>query len=316
MTSPPRRFDPVSLLLSLGLAVLLWAYVDDRRIEAKAFDVPLRLVVPEGWELDRTPPDGFEVRLQGPRELMKSLRPGELEVVHRIAQPDVSLDSVQFEFTIEEADIRTPPGVVVVEQSAKRFTVGLIRLMPQYIRVEPKIEGEPAPGYRMLRTEPSPPFVKVMAPKGAINFGDTLECYPIDISGKAKDVGRAVGVKPAVIDGRMVRSNTDVWVSVIIEPIPTTRRLEKVPVRVLQGPQMKLKVVRVSPPTATLIIEGPQSEVDKLSERDPLVYVDIVEAIDITGEPQGEHTLTCRTQLPSGVELKGVDPPQVTVEVR
>lgn len=310
-----RIFDPLSLALAFVLACLVWVYVDDRRIEIREFEIPLLVQVPEEWELDqnRLPPTSFTARLQGPREQMKALRPADLKVRKVLTPPAAEQDSLEIELTIQDRDIRTPPSVVVVNKELHSITVTAVKLVPQYIRIKPILVGDPAPGYRVLTATAEPRIVKVDAPKGVLNFGDSLECYPVDISGKSQSLGLTVGVKNAIIGGRMIRSNTDVWVSVVIEPIPERRVLEKVPVRILYGPLLGLRITKIHPATVSLEVEGPQALVQKLTERDPIVYADLV---DVTGPPQGEHSLPLRTVASPEVVVKTLTPPEVTVTIR
>jgi hypothetical protein len=152
-----------------------------------------------------------------------------------------------------------------------------------------------------------------MIPKGLLRPGDTLESYPVDISGRSEDVYRRVGIKPKVIDGRTIRTDKSVDVSVIIEPIPQIRKLEKVPVRVLYGPVLAYRIVKIEPSTITLTVEGQKLAVDNLTEQDPMVYVNFQ---DITGEPRGEHKIRLRVKLPSGITTRSIEPEEVVVSIK
>lgn len=315
MNLPLPRFEPRLLAISLVLALLIWAYVDDRRTETKEFLVPLAVELPEGWEPRDPLPQSFHVRLQGPREQIETLRVSDLAVVKRIPEPEKGSDEVQKTLALSEDDIRTPPGVAVLSRRPAAVTVALRRLVPKFVPVRPVTTGEPASGYHVVSKVVDPAWVKVEVPRGILNEGDTVETYPIDISGLAGQVERRVGVKPKRVDGYPIRPESDVWVSVIIEPVPQVRTLEGVPVRVLQGPKAKLRNIRVEPARVDLTIEGAQAEVKAISDRAPLVYVDISDVLDITAEPQGEHTVSLRTQLPPNVVLKSIQPPQVTVTI-
>jgi YbbR domain-containing protein len=310
-----KYFDPFTLLISVVLALLVWIYVDNRRIENKDFTVSLSISIPEGWELDSNIPNVFEVVLQGPKEQMKSMAVSSLSILKRV-NPPVKYDSDIYtqKILIDDADLRIPSGVVVLSKTLKQVTVNLIRLVPEYVRIRPAIEGKPAQGYRVLRMDADPSYVEIMVPKGLIKFGDYLECYPVDISGQAEDVYRRVGVRPVELTGgRRIHTDKGIDVSVIIEPIPEIKVLEKVPVRVLYGPLLGLRIMKIDPPTVKLTVEGPKAVVDALTEKDPIVYVDTG---DITGEPRGEHMLRCRIHLPPGIIIKNITPEDVKISVK
>ncbi|MBN1256583.1 MAG: hypothetical protein JXA52_02625 [Planctomycetes bacterium] len=314
-----HHFNVLTLFVSLILAVVVWAYVDDRRIEVNWRKVPLIINAPEGWELEKGYPTEFLARLQTPRGQAENLSNKDLAVVKNITVPtsdtEGDINQVQVELRIQNSDLSLPPGVKVVEILEPEGPVSINRLVPQYIEVKPVVTGEPNPGYRILReAEPSQRTVKVMAPKGSIPADAYLECYPINIEGATRDVVRYVGVKPKRIGERLIRSNIDIWVSVSIEPIPEARKFEKMPVRVLFGPaQIGLRAVQITPSTVSLTIEGPEVEVLKISERDSIVYVDMSE---ITEQVKGEHTLKCYTKLPPEVALKAINPGEVSVIIR
>jgi hypothetical protein len=314
-TAPNRRFRWLTLLFAFLLAAASWAYVDGRRIETKAFRVPLRVAVPEGWEIDQSPPRNFQATLQGPREQMKNIRPEELTVRRTIEPTSETRDEETLSLHIADDDIRTPPGIIVVEKEIDSFQVTIIRLLQQFIKVDPIVEGTPAPGFRKVRAEASPPFVGVLAPKGAISHKDSLECYPIDISGAERDVIRAVGVKPKVFDGRLLRSDTDVWVSVIIEPVPRERTFTNVPIRILQRANSAVVATRLQPATATVTVRAPQAKAEALTEEDLLLYVQLSELPPAVSGP-AEHTVAVRHEIPEDVEVLKLTPPQVTAKLR
>jgi|GEM_PF-6931585 len=313
----PRWVDPGSMLIALVLAALLYAYVGARIIETKQVDVSLRIRVPEGWELKEGPPSSFRVTLQGPREIMESVPIRPLEVVKRPDPRTVTSDTHTETFQITDTEIPVPPGVELVDKALDQVTVHLVRLVPDYVRVKPVYAGEPAPGHQVLRAEAEPKSVKVMVPKGTLNVGEEIETYPpIDITGRTTDVSRWVGVKPKVVNGRLLTSDTDVWVSIIIEKVPeppVTRTLEAVPVRILHGPLGQARVLEVDPPTVNLEVKGPAEAIEPLSEQKSLVYVDLAE---MGGAPRGEAELRCHTHLPSEVSVQSITPPTVTVRIR
>lgn len=310
-----RYFDPVSFIIALVLAFLIWVYVDNRRIENKTFIYSLSLDAPDEWEIDGDVPANFSVVLQGPKEQMKSLAVSSLSVKKHVTPPaKYGSDIFTANILIDDSDLRLPSGVVVISKDVSKITVNLLRLVPEYVRVRPSVEGIPAKGYRVLRADADPSYVEVMVPKGLVKFGDYLECYPVDVSGQAEDVYRRVGVQPAELTGgRLLHTDKGIDVSVIIEPIPEVKTLEKVPVRVLYGPLLGLRIMKIDPPTVKLVVEGPKSIMDTLTEKDPIVYVD---TSDITGEPKGEHKLRCRFRLPIGVTIKSIEPEEVDISVR
>jgi hypothetical protein len=320
-----ERLDPVILIIAFMLSVLVWVYVDERRIETKDITIDLHVTVPSGWELDKPLPDTFMVRLQGPKELMKGISFTEIKLEKSLPVPSPAvetptgaeaakeIDITAGEIVIDDKDIKTPPGVLVVSKSIEKISYSLRRLVPDYIHVVPKVLGTPAKGYRVLRSDVDPYYVDLMIPKGLLRPGDTLESYPVDISGRSEDVYRRVGIKPKVIDGRTIRTDKSVDVSVIIEPIPQIRKLEKVPVRVLYGPVLAYRIVKIAPSTITLTVEGQKLAVDNLTEQDPMVYVNFQ---DITGEPRGEHKIRLRVKLPSGITTRSIEPEEVVVSIK
>ncbi|MFH0910867.1 MAG: CdaR family protein [Planctomycetota bacterium] len=308
-----RRFDFLMITLSFFFAILVWFYVDARRIESKEVSVGLRIAVPAEWEIEERSPASFQVLLQGPMEQMKTLPLTRLEILKRLDPQGQESDTYTETFTISDNELPLPPEVVVVSKSMETFSIRLVRLVPEYIRVAPKYEGKPAEGFRVLRIEAEPKSVKVMVPKGLVKYGDMLDCYPVDVNGEAGDVYRQASVKPTLIGERLLTSDEDIWVSVIIEPIPETRTIEGVPVRVLYGPPLDVRILKIVPPAVALDVEGPKAKVDPISERDSIVYVDLA---DLAEPPKGDVELRCRTRLPDKVTVKAIRPSTVRLTIR
>jgi hypothetical protein len=312
--TPHRFFHPLTAVLALVLAALIWGYVDSRRTETKTISVPLRVTIPEGWELESRPPSAVRIALQGPQEQVRSLNVAALAVSKNVAPPaEEETETYSRDMVIDESDIRTPPGVIVVSIDPGQVSIRLARLRPEYIRIRPLLQGEPAKGYRVLRSDVEPNYFEVNVRRGEINFGDELVSYPVNISGRDSDVYQRVGVQPKRLpSGRVIRVDKGVNVSVLIEPVPEVRAFEKVPVRVLGGPRRDLRVAAIEPASVRLAVEGAKAVVEGLSEREPVVYVDLA---DIIGEPEGPQALRCRVKLPPEVVVREIDPFEVTVTI-
>ncbi|MHC4887259.1 MAG: CdaR family protein [Planctomycetota bacterium] len=306
-----RTLQPLNLLFSLVLAMLVWAYVDDRRVETQSFEVPIEVIIPSGWEVRSRLPQTLTANLRGPKELMKSLSLTDLALSYTIARPSSDSDSHTEPIPIDPEDIRTPPGVEVVDLDLKDLDVRMVRLVPYYVRVRANIIGKPAKGFRITSAYPDPNWVKVLVPKGTLGPGDELQTYPLDINNASQPIYRRVGIKPTVLSNRLITSNADTLVSVVIDPLPQRRTLEKVPVRILYG-LLGLKITKITPSTISLTLEGPQAEVEKMSEQSCIVYADLRE---ITGQPQGQHPLRLKAQLPPGIQIHSLTPTEATVTI-
>ncbi len=316
-----RRWrGPYPILLSLLLGVLIWGYVDSRRMVVEEFEVPLQIQIPVGWEMQQAPAEVVKVQARGSRQVMRTIRSGRerrysgLYILQSIEVPPASADTYTARFVLEGSQVQGLPGeVVVLGLQPAEFELHLARLVKRWVPVEPTIVGKPDMGYTVGLVQTDPKGVEVIEPKHLIDKltpSDVLKTAPVDISGKRYGASDRVGLQPLMKSGEIIRAPGTVYVSVELVEIPSERTLEeKVAVRILMGwPPRPMQGVKLQPPSVQVTVAGPELIVTKLSASDVTVYVDVKAMVPKDDEV---YTIKCRSLVPEGVEVVKIEPDTV-----
>jgi YbbR domain-containing protein len=211
-----RPQHPLHFIVALVAAVLLWyglAGQKNENISVRGVKAALTLVnMPRNLVLMSSVPDTISLQLRGP--LSKSLDAAAgLEVYLDLAnsRPGVST------FTIEGSGIPLPDDVDVVSIEPATITLELERLTSGNIPLLPKVEGVPAPGFKIGDTRISPLQVNVQGPESRVLGLKTVETTPISVEGATGPVEATV--MPRLPDP-LLRSLTVVPVVVIVDVVP------------------------------------------------------------------------------------------------
>jgi YbbR domain-containing protein len=195
-------------LLSLFLAVLLWAVVlGEQKVEVTV-NVPLDLNVPPGLFLVNDPTDTLEVHLWGPKTLVTSLTPREITM----GELPVKLVEGENIIPIRDDMIRVPRGIQVVEVSPRRVRVVLEGSVEREVEISPHVEGSLPDGYVLRRVTSIPPRVRMVGPISELQRISRVRTLPISLSGRTASFSTRALLEPV---GRRVR--TEDPVSIIVE---------------------------------------------------------------------------------------------------
>lgn len=166
-------------------------------------------------------------------------------------------------------------------------------------------QGEPAQGYRLLDVSVEPDSVLVTGSPEQLDRLARVLTEPIDISGLRES--RTMQVALALPPGMELDEVQPVFVEIEIEPILTSSVIRKTPeIRALpEGLTVTLDVDEVR-----VFLFGPLDKLDSLVEDDVRVTVDLF-GLDV-----GEHSLEPDADVfVSGIEIRSIQPPQVTVNL-
>jgi hypothetical protein len=204
-------FDNVGLkLLSVGLAVFLWAVVlGEQKVEVTVNE-PLDLDSPPNLFLLNSPVDVVEVRLRGPKTLVTSLSAREVSM----NQLPVALVEGENVIPIREDMISVPRGVQVVGVSPQRVRVVLEAAGEREIEVSPRVEGSPPDGFVVRRVTSVPARVRMVGPTSELRRITRVRTLPISLTGQTVSFSTRVLLEPV---GRRVRVEDGVPIVVEVE---------------------------------------------------------------------------------------------------
>ncbi len=211
-----RPWDNLGLkVLAFAAALFLWFLVKggqpaDRLVSARIEfrDLPRGLVV-----VSRS--DGAVLlRLQGPKRLLGSTELDEVAVSLASRELREGTNVI----ALAPGDILgAPRGVEVVEVSPRSFRLQVEALVQREVRVQPRIEGDPRPGFvvRGIRFEPR--AVKIAGPRGEVRGITQAHTVPVSVAGRAEGFSTQTALEPV---GQQVKfvDETPIRVSIDIGP--------------------------------------------------------------------------------------------------
>ncbi|MFW6097803.1 MAG: YbbR-like domain-containing protein [Chloroflexota bacterium] len=166
-------------------------------------------------------------------------------------------------------------------------------------------QGEPAPGYRLLDVRVEPDSVLLTGNPARLDALSRVRTEPVDITGLRESVTLSVALD--LPQGLELDDLQPVIVEIEIEPILTSSVISQEPeIRALgDGLTATLDVDEVR-----VFLFGPLDKLDSLVEDDVRVTLDLLN-LDI-----GTHSLEPDADVfVSDVEVRSIQPPQVTVEI-
>ncbi len=211
-----RPWDNLALkLCALAAALLLWFLVKggqpaDRMVSARVElrDVPRDLVL-----VSRS--DGAVLlRIQGPRRLLSALALDEVAV--SLAGRD--LREGNNVIPLAAADVLgAPGGVEVVEVSPRSLRLQLEAIVQREVQVQPRIEGDPRPGFVVRGVQFEPRAVKIAGPRSEVRGITQAFTVPVSVAGRSQAFAARAALEPV---GQQVKfvNEAPVRVSIDIGP--------------------------------------------------------------------------------------------------
>lgn len=251
------------VLIALALSVALWLSVSAEG--ATQQEIPVKLIVQNldpRYVMTSRPPDRVTVSFRGSgRDLLQLAVFSQPRLVYTV--DDVR--SRVMEVDLEPSMVTLPEGVRANAVDVRngrivlRFEPGLERR----VRVVPRVEVEPAPGYAVAGPiTVNPSRITIRGAESAVRSIDTLWTVPARFEALQETTVGDVEVERPDVESPLDLSVESVRVEVPVEPA-AERVVEGVPVRVL-GSERRLTL---RPSTVTVTLRGPESRVSALESR-------------------------------------------------
>jgi YbbR domain-containing protein len=289
--------------LSISIATLLWLVVAGDRVVERSLRVPIEYEnLPQGLEIVGNPPETVDVRLRGSSGTLGRVAAGELVAVIdvRTARPGQRL------FHLTPANVNVPYGVEVVQVSPATLPIGFENSAVRIVKVQPSVEGRPAPGYEVTSIVSQPATVEVVGPESSLRGLDQAMTEPISVSDATRPIREVVNIGVADPNVRL-RTPQTAEVTVQIVTGSSTRTLSTVPIAI-RNLDNGLRA-RVLPPTLNVQLRGTQQSVAD-------VTAEAVDAsVDATGLAVGDHQVPVRVRAAQGLSIEGASPETVRLRI-
>lgn len=289
--------------LSVGIAILLWLFVSGDETVERGLRVPLEFQqFPPGIEMTGEAPSLVDVRVRGGMSTLSRLGPGDI-----VAQLDLKGARVGRRlYQITPEQVRVPFGVQVVQVTpptlALAFEISVMKVVP----VVPELEGDPAPGYVVGKTQIDPPTVEVIGPQSAIARVRDAVTEPVSVNGARANVKDTVTI--GLLDSSL-RLKTprmaQVTVEVLPGPVERTFRGRPVHLRNLDGNL----IARATPNAVDVVLRGSREGVNEVD------IDEVIASVDLAGLGAGSYNLAVDVQSPQRAGVARILPATLQVSI-
>ena len=167
-------------LLSLGIAVLLWLAVAREPMAEVMITVPIEFTnAPDNLEISSESIPQVNVRERGPAGTVHNLGPAEVHAVIDLR----SASSGEHTYDLAPNRIRAPRDVQTLQVIPSQFRLSFDKRGTKTVKVEPRVIGSTAPGFRLEQVTVDPPTVGIAGPEKRVNEIDSVITDPVDASG-------------------------------------------------------------------------------------------------------------------------------------
>lgn len=256
--------EPLLKLLSLGIALFAWFYVQDDQLVESRIHAEVRWTLPEGLRPIEPVPTNVSAVVTGTRAAVRRAQRMDLHIDVDLSKLSVGAHDIDLaSFGLDEV----PAGVTLQGFAPPVVRVALDELSMRKVKVEPVIVGDPAPGHSVSTMVVDPAVVTIRAPRAVAQATSTLQTKPIDVSGLTADVDTPVDLELPwgieVAGGQHVRAHVEV------EPVLERRTFDNVSVVLLRHADQ----FTIAPATVSVQIEGPAAALDAIGADDVFAVV-------------------------------------------
>ena len=304
--------NPLFKLLSLAVAVILWAWLQSEQIVEESAWVKVHYELPDKLVMAQNPTGRLRVTVKGPQRYVKHLRRSNMELTVDLS--DAAMGVQQVDFVDSDIAGMDPTGVDIVGLVPNSVQVDLEEKHSRAVRVAATLVGETATGYRVASIEVAPDEVVVEGPKSVVERLGRVATAPVDVGGLAESSSFQVlvALKPRSLK---LATPSLIEVRVTVEALTSERTFTDVPVIVRNRAwvaELDTVVVTLSGPVSSLQAVDLET-VAVMVRVAPDVLLESIEA-DRDGSDGARYTV-----VHSGgpdVELVQVDPGTLRVAPR
>jgi YbbR domain-containing protein len=294
MSNKLQRNKILVLLLSLILAIGLWAYIMGEESVEITQNIALQIKTPEGLTVVNKSDKLVTVTLAVPKNIMSILEKQPIAVSHTIL--DVA-EAGMFSFDLKAQDVKRPSALIKVKQIVpERIVANIDKVINKRLPIVANLINEPGAGYKVdkdaLQIDPN--AVLVSGAQTVLDKTEFILTEPIDTIGRIRSFRKKVNLEVSSDYEILNPGLIDVFVP-LFEAF-AQKEFKDVPVRLLDNSKKAFEVL-VTPDKVTFLLRGPGKVIETLDASKLLAYVDIVQL------EAGKYKLPLQLNLPAGVAL-------------
>ena len=292
-------------LSALVLASILYLIARQPLIEVRVVGVAVELSgLRSGVELlsDDTP-QTVNLRLRGPRDLVRGLMPNQLSVLANLANKEPGERVVQLNLK----DVVAPEGVEVLQIEPASIKLRLEPTAKKLVKVEPQILGGLEEGVELYRLTATPSELEIVGPQSQLDALKQLKTESVSLKGHRQSFNATVDVELPQASLRVI-NRASVTLSLEIGERRTSRLFPNLPVQIV-GPAGN---VRLLTKTVAVLLLGPRAEIEALRPDELKVELNL-NALPTNADAAIPH-VRLPDRLAQHIEIKSINPTEIKVK--
>jgi len=298
-----RKFLPrfaLGLLALLALILLGSILLPRLQREEHTLVSPIEVTgIPEGYVLTRQSSTQAKIRVIG--------QPADLSHIDRLRLQVNLPDHPALDASYPVIPhLEGAPPLEILQITPPEVRIRLAKSVKREVPVQVRLEGKPAPGFRLGDITVSPAVILISGPSEMVQGVKAIQTTPISVADATATLLIKVPAENAG-KGPLALPPELFTVRVQVEEIPATLRLTGIPITSALG---EPRNVSVTPETVDIEITGPARLVKRLK-----TDAGVLAVIDTRGLSAGIYVRRATITLPDGVNLINASPELFTVTI-
>jgi YbbR domain-containing protein len=287
--------------LALLLALATWFAVGSEERTETTLQLALELTnLPKHLMVTNEIPSQLEVRVQGPRSVIRELTTDKL---HKQIDLSGAKPGTHTELLTPNS-LNFPRGVVVTRIRPSALSIELDQALIRRVEVQPVIKGSPAQGFDVGEVGIAPKEALVRGPKRDINQLKYINTIPIDINKLSSSVTRDVELDFQNLPLTYLDSQPLV-AKISIKPKLQTKTFTNI----IVIPNGATGPLRLDPSKVSITVRGPVTNLDVLRPED------ITARINLKNLKAGLYEAKVAVDIPDGLEILKISPEKLSVRI-
>jgi YbbR domain-containing protein len=258
-------------VLALLITAVLWLSVASRppsRVNLSNVAIEFRNL-PKSPDLTISKSEAVTARvsLVGPRDVLDSLRSGDLAVIADMTGVEPGVRVIELELDSS----RLPASVKAREIEPSRVRVTVERVVEKEVGIVPRFDGSPPPGFEIISRQITPATVNIIGAESAVREINQVSTESVSLTEKTAPFSDMVAIDIGSPNVNIVEDGPrKVMLQVNIGEVRKERVIDHVPVVVESGPPTAQAVPRF----VKVTVYGAHSAVDAITASDIKVAVE------------------------------------------
>jgi YbbR domain-containing protein len=293
--------------LALFLATATWLYIrETTSFEDVVSDVPVEVVVPEGWAIQERSVNTVEVTFRGSQSDIRNLNKSQIRVQVDARGKEVQPQTI---VQLDRSNVSAPRAVRAMFVDPSEISLTLDREADKTVPIKVDQLGQPPEGYDIESIVVTPPTVTLHGPERRLAGVESVRTAPIEMEGRIRSfqVNRALITPGENWQARMDIDRVRLEYTIVERSV--RRDFTNIAVKALLPPGV-VRDVSFAPEFVSISLRGRTDVITNLTRSVIHAFVDCSEV-----KPGESEDRFVEVPAPAGVSIIAIEPQSVRVEM-